>query len=84
MAIAIYIHLPWCIARCPYCDFNAHKLGDQSDFSKYCQSIVQDLTFQVGQLNYRPEVSSIYFGGGTPSLFSPGHIETIIEIWVQI
>ena len=79
MSLAIYIHLPWCIARCPYCDFNAHKKGQNSNFSGYVDAVIQDLAASSAMQAMWPSVTSIYFGGGTPSLFAPKQVGQIID-----
>lgn len=78
MPTALYIHFPWCIKKCPYCDFNSHR-APQIEFQKsYLRAIVNDLEYEH---NARPVVSpfrSIFFGGGTPSLLEPRTIEDIL------
>lgn len=68
--ISLYIHIPWCVKKCPYCDFNSHALRDELPEKKYIQQLLLDLTTQIHYLQNRP-IHSIFIGGGTPSLFSP-------------
>lgn len=65
---SLYIHLPWCIKKCPYCDFNAHPLKEDTDFEQYIQVLIQDLYSHQDLLSTR-KLESIFIGGGTPSLF---------------
>ncbi|MGC1182636.1 radical SAM family heme chaperone HemW [Legionella sp.] len=67
--LSLYIHIPWCIRKCPYCDFNSHKSPDILPEHHYTQSLIADLNADVLRFNVR-EISSIFIGGGTPSLFS--------------
>jgi oxygen-independent coproporphyrinogen-3 oxidase len=74
--VSVYIHWPWCIQKCPYCDFNSHVKRD-SDEQAYAEALLQDWTMQLPLLRGR-RVSSIFFGGGTPSLASPKVIASLI------
>ena len=64
--LALYIHYPWCVKKCPYCDFNSHEKGDKSG---YIQALLQDLDNDLKYLQNR-QIYSIFIGGGTPSLMS--------------
>ena len=76
--ISIYVHIPWCERKCPYCDFNSHE-GFQAQFeSQYIDSLVLDLQSQRPWVNDRM-VSSVFIGGGTPSLFSGESIATLLS-----
>ena len=83
MAIGLYIHLPWCIKKCPYCDFNSHVRQAQTLpvalQQQYAQALHRDLSSDIDWLGNKPEVSSLFFGGGTPSLFAPDVIQTILQ-----
>lgn len=68
--LSLYIHIPWCIRKCPYCDFNSHKAQDQIPEQAYITALIQDLEQNFDKIADRT-VSSIFIGGGTPSLFSP-------------
>lgn len=76
--LALYIHLPWCIKKCPYCDFNSHKAANTLPEASYVDALMRDLDFDLGTLTPRP-ISSIFFGGGTPSLFSAPAIAQILD-----
>lgn len=76
---SLYIHLPWCIKKCPYCDFNSHTLKNNLPEQEYLQALTQDLLHHLAQLQNRP-LMSIFFGGGTPSLFSPEAIAKILTV----
>jgi oxygen-independent coproporphyrinogen-3 oxidase len=76
--LALYIHLPWCVEKCPYCDFNSHKVKDSLPEELYAAALMQELMFHSETLQHRPLVS-IFFGGGTPSLFSGKSIDKILN-----
>lgn len=69
LPLSLYIHIPWCIRKCPYCDFNSHKSPEILPEQNYVQALLNDLTIDLSQISSR-EVRSIFLGGGTPSLFS--------------
>ena len=79
--LALYIHIPWCVRKCPYCDFNSHAAGPSLPEDEYVDALLADLDADLGHVHGR-QLSSIFFGGGTPSLFSAAalgralHIET--------
>lgn len=66
---ALYIHIPWCIKKCPYCDFNSHQKRSELPESAYIEALLDDFRTDLVDLE-QPEISSIFIGGGTPSLFS--------------
>ena len=68
--LSLYIHFPWCIRKCPYCDFNSHTLKGELDASSYIEGLLQDLANDLVTVGTQRELVSIYMGGGTPSLFS--------------
>lgn len=77
--LAIYIHLPWCLRKCPYCDFNSHVAPSNSImFNDYIDAICLDLEKQISLINNR-EIISIYLGGGTPSLFTTKDIAKLLS-----
>ena len=76
--IAIYVHLPWCVRKCPYCDFNSHVRPDHMPEAEYVAALLADLEGDLDLAAGR-QVASVFFGGGTPSLFSVGAIASIIE-----
>ena len=67
--LSLYVHMPWCVRKCPYCDFNSHAVPEELPAEEYIQALVADLEQDLPLVWGRP-VQSIYFGGGTPSLFS--------------
>ncbi len=71
--LALYAHFPWCVQKCPYCDFNSHKLRDELPERRYVDALIRDLDVQAPEVAGRP-LTSIFLGGGTPSLFSPAEI----------
>jgi putative oxygen-independent coproporphyrinogen III oxidase len=75
--LSLYVHLPWCIRKCPYCDFNSHALGGELPADDYIEALLADLQNDLPLVWGRP-VSSIYFGGGTPSLFNASQVDTIL------
>ena len=76
--LSLYIHLPWCLHKCPYCDFNSHATeANAFPEDRYVSALIQDLQSAQADLNSR-EVISIFIGGGTPSLFSISAIKNII------
>lgn len=78
--LSLYIHIPWCLKKCPYCDFNSHAVrGDQSQIpeEEYVVALIRDLESALPNVWGR-RLSSVFFGGGTPSLFSAKAIDTIL------
>ncbi|HBZ95653.1 radical SAM family heme chaperone HemW [Pseudomonas sp. UBA7530] len=67
--LALYIHIPWCVRKCPYCDFNSHAAGPTLPEEEYVDALLADLDVDLRHVHGRP-LTSIFFGGGTPSLFS--------------
>jgi putative oxygen-independent coproporphyrinogen III oxidase len=76
--LALYVHFPWCVRKCPYCDFNSYTLHGELEERRYVEALERDLEAQAGDVPGR-EVVSIFFGGGTPSLFSPDAVGRVIE-----
>lgn len=76
--LSLYIHLPWCLKKCPYCDFNSHETRGPPPDGAYAAAVVRDLEFAAEGLGRR-EIVSIFFGGGTPSLMSPAALATILD-----
>ena len=75
--LALYIHIPWCERKCPYCDFNSHENYSPGIEPLYVSALLNDLEQQLEFVDGR-QVSSIFFGGGTPSLFSGPAIDQIL------
>ena len=72
----LYVHIPWCIRKCPYCDFNSHELKGESREKAYTETLLIDLEREWGNLN-KP-IRTVFFGGGTPSLFHPQSFAQIL------
>ncbi len=84
--LALYLHFPWCVRKCPYCDFNSYTLRHELPADRYIDALERDLAFQVETLLCGPgqgrevrPVVSIFLGGGTPSLFPPEAIGRLLE-----
>ena len=75
--LSLYVHLPWCIRKCPYCDFNSHQAPDQIPEQRYIDALIADLE-QSLPLVWGRTIHSIFIGGGTPSLFSPASIDRLL------
>ena len=76
--LALYVHLPWCVRKCPYCDFNSHTAGSSAPKARYIDALLADLDTEAERASARPLIS-IFLGGGTPSLFSPDEIGTLLD-----
>ena len=76
--LSLYVHLPWCVRKCPYCDFNSHAANGTLPFDGYVDALVRDLEQDL-PLAWGRTVHSVFFGGGTPSLFPPAAIERILQ-----
>jgi putative oxygen-independent coproporphyrinogen III oxidase len=76
--LALYIHIPWCVKKCPYCDFNSHAAGPTLPEDEYVDALLADLDADLRHVHGRP-LSSIFFGGGTPSLFSDRALGRLLE-----
>lgn len=75
--LALYIHLPWCIRKCPYCDFNSHQAASHLPEKQYIQALLNDLSQELPSIWGR-RLESIFIGGGTPSLFSADSIDELL------
>jgi len=78
LPLSLYVHFPWCVKKCPYCDFNSHALRGEIPEGEYVDALLRDLDFELREPEPRP-LSSIFFGGGTPSLFSAAAIGRVLE-----
>jgi len=76
--LALYVHIPWCVKKCPYCDFNSHQARETIPEKAYVDALVSDLEQSLPEVWGR-RVTSVFFGGGTPSLFSAASIEALIS-----
>ena len=77
--LSLYVHLPWCVRKCPYCDFNSHGLRGELPEAAYVAALTRDLEQDLPRVAGR-RIRSVFFGGGTPSLFSAGGIGRILEV----
>lgn len=77
--LSLYIHIPWCIKKCPYCDFNSHAVKTSIPETQYIEALLNDLARDLQIYNVNRTISSIFIGGGTPSLFSPESINRLLE-----
>ncbi len=75
--LALYVHWPFCVSKCPYCDFNSHVRSDV-DHAQWAKALLADLSYEAGQLPGRT-LGSIFFGGGTPSLMPPEMVARLID-----
>ena len=76
--MALYVHFPWCVRKCPYCDFNSHAVSGELPVKAYIAALIRDLAFEADHLAHRP-IQSVFFGGGTPSLFPPDAIARFLD-----
>lgn len=76
--LSLYLHFPWCVRKCPYCDFNSYTLQGELEETRYLDALARDLESQAPDVAGR-EIISIFMGGGTPSLFSPPAINRVLD-----
>ena len=76
--LALYVHIPWCVRKCPYCDFNSHEQKGPLEEKRYLEALMRDLEQLLPQVWGR-RLSSVFIGGGTPSLFSPASIDALLS-----
>jgi oxygen-independent coproporphyrinogen-3 oxidase len=76
--LSLYIHVPWCVRKCPYCDFNSHEAGPVLPEDDYVQALLADLEQDL-ELAQGREIRSVFIGGGTPSMFSPAAYERLFD-----
>jgi oxygen-independent coproporphyrinogen-3 oxidase len=76
--LSLYVHFPWCVRKCPYCDFNSHALRGELPEADYISALLRDLDREARGARGRP-IDSIFLGGGTPSLFSPRALARLLE-----
>jgi putative oxygen-independent coproporphyrinogen III oxidase len=82
--LSLYVHLPWCVRKCPYCDFNSHEFRSEGGrtalpFDAYVDALVADLDHDL-PLVWGRTVQTVFFGGGTPSLFPPDAIDRFLQL----
>ncbi len=76
--LALYVHIPWCVQKCPYCDFNSHAQKQAIPEAEYVAALLEDLSADLADVAGR-KLDSIFIGGGTPSLFSAQAIERLLS-----
>jgi putative oxygen-independent coproporphyrinogen III oxidase len=76
--LSLYIHIPWCVRKCPYCDFNSHEARQEIPEAAYVDALIADLE-QATPLVWGRKIRSVFFGGGTPSIFSAESIDKILS-----
>lgn len=76
--LSLYIHIPWCVRKCPYCDFNSHASQGELPEQEYITALLADLALEMEATQQRP-IQSIFIGGGTPSLFSANSFELLLN-----
>ena len=75
--LSLYVHIPWCLKKCPYCDFNSHERKGELPEREYVDALVADLEACLPQV-YGRRLNTVFFGGGTPSLFSPESFDRLL------
>ena len=78
LPLSFYVHLPWCVRKCPYCDFNSHTAGEAADRKRYLDALLEDIRLEGVRAGDRV-VETVFFGGGTPSYFSADEIGRMLE-----
>ena len=76
--LALYVHIPWCVRKCPYCDFNSHERSGDLPEGEYINRLMSDIEKLLPAVWGRP-ITSVFIGGGTPSLFSPASIDALLS-----
>lgn len=77
--LSLYIHFPWCVKKCPYCDFNSHPARGEIPEAAYVDALIQDFAQQLKGLNGR-KIQTVFMGGGTPSLISSDQIQRLMDV----
>jgi oxygen-independent coproporphyrinogen-3 oxidase len=80
--LSLYVHMPWCVRKCPYCDFNSHGVRGTPDYAAYVDALLADLDADLrdfGEAVHGRAIHSVFFGGGTPSLFSPELVHRFLD-----
>jgi putative oxygen-independent coproporphyrinogen III oxidase len=75
--LALYVHMPWCVRKCPYCDFNSHQLKTAVPDRAYIDALIRDFDLELPRLRGR-RIETVFFGGGTPSLFQPEDFDRLL------
>lgn len=76
--LSLYVHMPWCVRKCPYCDFNSHAAPESIPQQQYVDALIEDLAIDAAAAQGRALVS-VFFGGGTPSLFAPDQVGRFLQ-----
>ena len=82
LPLTLYVHMPWCVRKCPYCDFNSHQLKSAAPSGDYIDALIRDFEAELADLGGRP-IEAIFFGGGTPSLFAPEAFARLLEAFAS-
>ncbi len=77
-ALSLYVHMPWCVRKCPYCDFNSHQLKSASPDGSYIDALISDFDMELPRAAGR-RIGTVFFGGGTPSLFRPEDFDRLLR-----
>jgi len=77
--LSLYVHWPWCVRKCPYCDFNSHALGDARPELAYVDALLSDLDRELSRCDRDRPVISVFIGGGTPSLMSGAAVARLLD-----
>src|SRR5207245_9536304 len=77
-SLALYVHIPWCVRKCPYCDFNSHERKGELPEGEYVAKLLADLEQLLPEVWGR-RLTSVFIGGGTPSLFAPESIDRLLS-----
>ena len=77
--LSLYVHFPWCVRKCPYCDFNSHQVKGEIPEQDYIAALLKDLDYELSLTPNPQPLTSVFFGGGTPSLFSARAIGAVLE-----
>ena len=77
--LSLYVHIPWCVKKCPYCDFNSHEIRSTVSEDQYIDALIIDLQKQATTIDGR-EIISVFIGGGTPSLFTANSIKRLLHV----
>lgn len=77
--LSLYIHIPWCIKKCPYCDFNSHAIKTDTPEARYIDALLLDLASDLERYAITRPIQSIFIGGGTPSLFSAESLNRLLR-----
>ena len=81
-SLALYVHMPWCVRKCPYCDFNSHQLKSAAPDSAYVSALIRDFDLELPSVSGR-RIDTVFFGGGTPSLFQPEDFSRLLGAFRQ-